>query len=76
MDNSSLLMLILKQKKKERNRKNGRDGFFIIGNILSLPSLLARGGTIINNIIIPRARMGSDSEAMRGRGIIVLVKSN
>ena len=26
--------------------------------------------------IIPRSRMGSDSEAMRGRGIIVLVKSN
>ena len=26
--------------------------------------------------IIPRARMGSDSEAMRVRGIIILVKSN
>ena len=25
---------------------------------------------------IPRARMGSDSEAMRVRGIIILVKSN
>ena len=26
--------------------------------------------------IIPRSRMGSDSEAMRARGIIILVKSN
>ena len=26
--------------------------------------------------IIPRARMGSDSEAMRARGIIILLKSN
>ena len=36
MDNSSLLMLILKEKKQEKNRKNGRDGFFIIGNILNI----------------------------------------
>ena len=33
MGNSSLLMLILKEKKQERNRQNDRDGFFIIGNI-------------------------------------------
>ena len=26
--------------------------------------------------VIPRARMGTESEAMRARGIIVLVKSN
>ena len=26
--------------------------------------------------IIPRSRMGPDSEAMRARGIIILVKSN
>ena len=73
MGNSSLLMLILKEKKQERNRQNDRDGFFIIGNIQVFTFLYI---TIINNIIIPRARMGSDSEAMTGRGIIVLVKFN
>ena len=45
-------------------------------NCLTAIARLKRNVGVEYLTIIPRARMGYDSEAMRARGIIVLVKSN